>query len=506
MNEGLRATRLSKAYDGVTVLSEADVGISAGRVRAIVGENGAGKSTLLRILAGVTAPSTGAITINGRTVHFPGPAAATANGVVMVHQELALVPGLSVADNLMLGRPQGAPWRRRGSRAERRYAGEALARVGASLSPDTLVRDLSVAQAYLVEIAKALVLNAQFVLFDEPTAALPRGASEEILRRIRDLRDQGCGIAFVSHRLNEVLAIADEITVMRDGRIVGDFVNDPAAPLAEEALIRLMVDRPVGLYRAERPVPGDTVVLDVRGLTTRAVTDVSLAVRAGEIVGLAGLVGSGRSETALAIAGADRVADGEIELMGSLVTGRSVSAMRRSGIVLVPEDRKHQGIVSGLSVHENLHIGNLDRFVWLGLLRTRELRKASDESKTLFDIRLRSLLQPIETLSGGNQQKTILARAMEIQPKVLILDEPTRGVDVGAKDEIHRQILNLAHQGTGVILISSELEEVLALSHRIYVFAEGRITGELDNANEISPDDVMRLATPASMNEGRSAA
>lgn len=488
----LEAINISKAYDGVEVLSDANIILKSASVRSIVGENGAGKSTLMRALSGVIAPDRGTIILNGEPVSLPGPAAATAHGIVMVHQELALVQGLSIADNIMLTRPSGAPWRKRGSRAERIFVDAALARVGIEIPSSTLVADLSVAQAYLIEIAKALVLEAQIIIFDEPTAALPRDASSMILDQIRGLRDSGHSIVFISHRLSEVREISDEITVMRDGRVVADF----SEMVSEKELIRLMVDRPVGLYENTRPPHGESVVLNVSKLTTKSIFEVSFQACAGEVVGFAGLVGAGRTETALAIAGSDEILSGSVQLLGQDITGQSVTKTRRSGIVLVPEDRKQQGIVQGLSVHENLHIGNLFNFLRFGFINSKLLRTASANSKATFDIRLRSLYQQIETLSGGNQQKVILARAMEIEPKVLILDEPTRGVDVRAKDEIHKLILELARRGTTVILISSEMEEVLALSHNLIIFAEGRVTGELDNTAKVTSEAVMRLATP----------
>lgn len=502
MSDTLSACKVSKVYDGVAVLSDASLSLTAGRVMSIVGENGAGKSTLMRILSGVTSPTSGRVELGGRQVSWSGPRSAAASGVVMVHQELALVPGLSVEDNVLLARPEGSPWRLRGTRAGRQFVRDALASVNLHINPATLVSDLSVAQGYLVEIAKALALQARFVIFDEPTAALSSDASRLILDQIESLKASGKGVAFISHRLGEVLEISDDITVMRDGRIVGTFGQGAS----EDDLIHLMVDRPVGLYRTERPTPGEVTVLDVRELSTRRIHGISLTARSGEIVGFAGLVGSGRSEAALAIVGADPIQGGDVILDGTSLVGRSVTAIRRAGIVLVPEDRKMQGILPGMSVHENLHIGNLGHFTRWGMLRAKELRRASDDSKTLFDIRLQSLLQPVETLSGGNQQKTILARAMEVKPKVLILDEPTRGVDVRAKDEIHKLILELAKTGAAIILISSELEEVLALSHRVYVFSDGRIQGELSNEIAISPDEVMRLATPIPRTPGGRAA
>ena len=488
----LQATNISKAYDGVEVLTDANIILKSSSVRSIVGENGAGKSTLMRALSGVITPDRGTILLNGKTVSLAGPAAATARGIVMVHQELALVQGLSIADNIMLTRPKDAPWRKRGSRAERIFVESSLSRVGINIAPSTLVADLSVAQAYLIEIAKALVLEAQIIIFDEPTAALPSDASAMILNQIRGLRDSGRSIVFISHRLSEVREISDEITVMRDGKVVADF----SEMVSEKELIRLMVDRPVGLYESSLPPHGDSVVLDVSKLTTKRIFDVSFQARAGEVVGFAGLVGAGRTETALAIAGSDEILSGSVKLLNQDITGQSVTKTRRSGIVLVPEDRKQQGIVQGLSVHENLHTGNLFNFLRFGFINSGLLRAASFNSKAAFDIRLRSLFQQIETLSGGNQQKVILARAMEIQPKVLILDEPTRGVDVRAKDEIHKLILELARRGTTVILISSEMEEVLALSHKLVIFAEGKVTGQLDNTIKVTSEEVLRHASP----------
>jgi ABC-type sugar transport system ATPase subunit len=495
------ARAVSKSYDSVSVLSGANIELRGGTVHSVVGENGAGKSTLMKCLTGVVRPDEGTLLLNGEEVIFSGPADATRRGVVMVHQELALVPQLSVADNIMLPRPPGAPWRHRGGKGEAEFVRAALEKAGLEISPRTLVSELSVAQAYQVEIAKALALEAQVVIFDEPTAALPADESEQILNQIRQLTQAGCAVVFISHRLHEVRAISNEITVMRDGRIVGHF----AGPVTEDEMIRLMVDRPVSLYKSLRPTRGDEVVLEVQGLTTSRVRDVSFSLRKGEILGFAGLVGAGRTETVLALAGVDTIRRGSVVLNGESTTSWSTMALKKAGLVLVPEDRKQQGIIRGLSAHENLHSGNLSWFLRFGMLNFSALRKASEDAKSLFDIRLNSFWQSIETLSGGNQQKVILARAMETEPSVLILDEPTRGVDVKAKDEIHQLILKLAEQGTSVILVSSEIDEVLALAHRVIVFAEGTITGEAENEDGLNAAKLMRMATPQSHNQkGRS--
>ena len=501
MTVELIARGVSKSYDSVQVLSDATIELKGGAIHSVVGENGAGKSTLMKCLTGVVRADEGTLTLDGEIVSFAGPGDATRRGVVMVHQELALVAGLSVADNIMLPRPPAAPWRYRGGNGESDFVRGALEKAGLDVDPRTRVSELSVAQAYQVEIAKALALEARVVIFDEPTAALPADESEKILNQMRQLKEAGCAVVFISHRLHEVRAISDEITVMRDGKVVGHF----SEPVSEDEMIRLMVDRPVSLYKSMRPARGSEVVLDVEGLTTDRVKDVSFSLKSGEILGFAGLVGAGRTETVLALAGIDTIRRGSVVLNGQVTTTWSTMALKKAGLVLVPEDRKQHGIVRGLSTHENLHSGNLSWFLRFGLLKSRALRNASEQSKSLFDIRLSSFWQSIETLSGGNQQKVILARAMETKPSVLILDEPTRGVDVKAKDEIHQLILKLAEQGTSVILVSSEIDEVLALAHRVIVFAEGTVTGEAENEDGLNPEKLMRMATPKSLNEkGRS--
>lgn len=488
------AEGISKNYDGVRVLSDATLRLRGGLVHSVVGENGAGKSTLMKCLSGVVKPDSGSLTLNGEKVTFSGPLDATRKGVVMVHQELALVPELSIADNLMLARPPGAPWRRRGGRKEDEFVRRVLSEAGLQASPKTLVSELSVAEAYQIEIAKALALKAQVVIFDEPTAALPAAESEKILNNIRQLRESGCAVVFVSHRLQEVRAISDEVTVMRDSKVVGHFETS----VTEEEMVSLMVDRPVSLYKSLRPEHGTEVVFTVEGLTADRVRGVSFSARRGEIVGFAGLVGAGRTEAMRAIAGVDPVSRGTVTLHGQEITSWAPPKLRKAGLAMVPEDRKSQGIIRGLSTHDNLHAGNLLRFLRFGMLDLASLRKASEGSKTLFDIRLRSFWQTIETLSGGNQQKVILARALESKPLLLILDEPTRGVDVKAKEEIHQLILKLAEEGTAVLLVSSEIEEVLALSHRVVVFSEGTVTADLENTDDLSPQTIMRAATAQS--------
>ncbi|MEI8080765.1 MAG: sugar ABC transporter ATP-binding protein [Actinomycetes bacterium] len=489
----LSAQMVSKSFSGVKVLSDASLELRSGRIHSIVGENGAGKSTLLKILAGIYQADSGSVHVNGSPVHWAGTREAIRSGVVMVHQELALVSGMSIADNILLVRPPESPWRHRGSRRADKWVSDAVRQVGLKRSVDTPVADLSIAEAYLVEIAKALVLNAKAVLFDEPTAALPPDASARMLEQLLKLKDQGTAVALTTHRMDEVLAVSDEITVLRDGCLVAEFGSDAL----KDDLIRAMVDRPVGSRVVERHPVGSQVVLSATGLSSDEVSGIEFDLRAGEVLGFAGLIGSGRTEAALVITGRHKRRSGVVSVDGEELPSHNYHASRARGVVLVPEDRHREGIVAHMSVHDNLHLGNFASFSRMGMLLKDRLQAASRQSQQRFDIRARSLGQSMGTLSGGNQQKALLARAVEAHPRVLILDEPTRGVDIHAKSEIHRQLSDLAASGIALIVISSELEEVLALSHRIAVFAERRMTGVVDNQGEDIAHRVMQLASPS---------
>lgn len=489
---------LSKAYNGVTVVRDIDISVEPGRIRAVLGENGAGKSTLMKMLTGIVQPTKGQIVVNGQVVALPTPGDAMDAGIGIVHQELQIVPMLSVADNLMLVGGPNAPKTLRGSSTERDYVTRQLERVGLNVSPKTLAARLSAAEAQLLEIAKALALDSKVLIFDEPTSALPPNDVDRLLTLIEGLRADGHAILYISHHLNEIKRIADDITVLRDGGLVGHY---QCADLSTDDMIRLMVDRPVSLYGNLLPAFGEETVLQVSNLASDQVKNLSFTLNKGEIIGFAGLIGSGMHDAAQAIVGEQKLRGGKVKIHGENVTIRSPAQAAQAGIAIVPEERKIQGILPDMSVQENFHIGRHEMFSKSGLLSGGAMKSRAEELVNTFKVRLANLQQPISTLSGGNQQKVVVARCVQSGPDVLILSEPTRGVDVGAKDDIHQLVLNLAAQGTAVIVISSEMEEVLALSHKVAVFSAGEMVGILPNT-EATPQSVMKLATPKSKEAG----
>lgn len=488
----LRGEGLTKRYSGVTVVDQVDIAARPGVIRAVIGENGAGKSTLMKMLTGDIRPDAGTLFQAERPVVFHNPRQANLQGIAMVHQELQLMPLLSVIDNLMLVNPPDAFGIRRRSRAEREYVQHQLARVGLHLDPSIPVSTLSVAQAQLLEIAKALALNARVIIFDEPTSALPLHEVERLLSLIEGLRAEGHAILYISHHLPEVTRLADVITVMRDTRVVGEFRR---GEFTEPELIRLMVAREVG-QRAEGRLPFRAeVVLAATQVATAAVQGVTFDLHQGEILGFAGLMGSGMQAAASGLAGAVRLTQGALTLNGRTVRFRDPHEAVGHGVVMVPEDRKRDGIVPDGSVTDNFHLGRMGQFTQRGVLQRRKMKAAALQLVQRFGVHLNDLQQPVKTLSGGNQQKVIVGRCVEGSPQVLILCEPTRGVDVAAKAEIHQHILELAAAGASIIVVSSELEEVLALSHRVAVFSDGEMVGILDGP-EATPVAVMSLATP----------
>lgn len=488
----LEGKGLSKAYGGIKVVDQIDITVHCGQIRAVIGENGAGKSTLMKMLTGIEQPTGGDILVHGEQVTLEGPGRANDLGIGIVHQELQLVPMLSVADNLMLVGPGNAPKTFRGSGAEQEYVRKQLQRVGLDVSPMTMVSKLSAAEAQLLEVAKALALDAKVLIFDEPTSALPKADVNRLLDLVEDLRERGRAILYISHHLSEIMRLADDISILRDGRLVGD---RPKEEVDTEELIRLMVDRPVSLFADELHSLGSKVMMSCKDVSTGEVSALSFTLRSGEILGFAGLIGSGMHDAAQALCGDQPLAHGQLELEGKPVRFRSPAEAARMGVVLVPEERKLQGILPEQKVLDNFHVGRLWKFARGGILNTREMSHTADQLVKQFRVRLRSTGQAINTLSGGNQQKVVVARCVQVQPKVLILSEPTRGVDVGAKADIHQMILELASQGTSIIIVSSEMEEVLTLSHTIAVFSEGRMAGTLTR-EEASPTAVMTLATP----------
>jgi len=486
---------VTKRFPGVVALDAVDLTIRAGRVHALVGENGAGKSTLLKVIAGAERPDAGTIVLDGRAVSFPAPRDALAAGITVIYQELSLVPQLGADANVLLGmeptRHGALDLRRATARA-----GEALRALGAEFDPATPAGDLSVAEQQLVELARALARDARLIALDEPTAALSHVETERLFAQVRGLCTRGIAVVFVSHRLEEVRRLADEITVLRDGRRVH---SGTAASVDDAALIRHMVGRDVEYTRmlASRPASGQPT-LTVHGLGRRGrFADVSLELRRGEVVGLAGLVGAGRTDVARCIAGADQPDTGAMTLDGRPYRPRSPAEAIARGVVYLPEDRKTQGLVLGMSVRENVTLAALRAFTRRGVIRPRAEREAAVRQTAAVELRPPDVEREAGTLSGGNQQKVVLAKWLLADAGVLIFDEPTRGVDVATKAELHRQIRNLAEGGKAVIVVSSELPEILALADRVVVMREGRVSGQL-TAAEATAERILALALPAS--------
>ncbi len=487
----LSLRQIRKSYGNLEVLHGVDLDVRAGEVVALLGENGAGKSTLSNIISGTVPPSSGEMTWQGAAYAPANPRAAMDAGVGMIHQELKLLPQLSVAENIFVGRYLTKGGRiDRPAMEERAHAG--LRRLGLDISPRRLVEGLSTANQQLIEIAKALTLNAKLLILDEPTAALGGEETQLLFRQIERLKAEGVGIIYISHRLEEIRQIADRIVVMRDGAKVQEFDR---GDVPVRTIVEAMVGRSLERMFPAIPTPQDQVTLEVRGLCAPGGTfrDVKFAVKRGEVFGIAGLVGAGRTELVRAITGADPIASGEVMLHGKPVTPRSPRDAIRNGIVLVPEDRKLQGVVLDHSIAENICYANLDKVAQRGVITRARLAQFADDYIRKFGVKGRGQ-QNAGELSGGNQQKVVLAKWLARNPQVVVLDEPTRGIDVGARSSIYELIMDLAREGVAVIVVSSDLEEVLGVSNRILVMAQGKQAGILDrkDANDVS---VMELAT-----------
>ncbi|MGH3088635.1 MAG: sugar ABC transporter ATP-binding protein [Rubrobacteraceae bacterium] len=485
----VRLRGVSKEFPGVLAVDDVDLEIMAGEVHVVAGENGAGKSTLMKLLSQVERPSRGEIELGGEKVEFHGPRHAQSLGVAMVHQEFALAPHLSVAENLFMGREPG----RFGfvnRRAEKEEARELLERVGLGIDPDRLISSLTVADQQRVEIAKALAIDAKVVIMDEPTATLAEKEIEGLFEVIRDLTSHGRAVLYISHRLDEIFRVSDRVTVMRDGRVVDTL---PAADLDEDKLVRLMVGREVAnLYPKPEAEIGEAL-LKVSGIGRGSkLADCSFEVRAGEILGFAGLVGAGRTELARAVFGADRINSGEVELEGRKLKIKKPQDAIDAGIGYLTEDRKGAGLALQLGIDKNITLASLPAS--FGFINLKEERRIAERRKEQLNIRAPSIRSRVQVLSGGNQQKVVVAKWLETKAKVLFFDEPARGIDVGAKAEMFSLIGELAKEGRGIVLISSYLPELINMCDRILVMHEGRVAGVIPR-EEFSEERIIALAT-----------
>ena len=486
---------IDKSFPGVHALDHCRFELRAGEVHALVGENGAGKSTLMKVLAGIYRKDAGRILYQGKEVEIDGPRAAQHLGISMIHQELNLMNHLTVAQNVFIGREprRGAPfWL--DERAINQETQKLFDMMHLKLDPRTKVADLTVAKQQMVEIAKALSFNSQALIMDEPTAALTEAEIDELFRIIRQLRDEGVGIVHISHRLEELKKISDRVTVMRDGRYI-DTVQTRETSV--ESIISMMVGRTIYESSPELPEdPDQDVLLEVRHLNRGAtLQDINLRLKRGEILGLAGLMGAGRTEVARAIFGADAIDSGEIYVQGKQVHIRTPRDAVAHGIGYLSEDRKRYGLALGMDVESNIVLAAFDRFLGaLGWVQQGETRAIAQKYADALAIKTPSMQQRVMNLSGGNQQKVVVGKWLTANTDVLIFDEPTRGIDVGAKSEIYKLLNDLARQGKGIIMISSELPEILRMSHRVVVMCEGRITGEL-SSEEATQEAIMTLAT-----------
>jgi ribose transport system ATP-binding protein len=487
--------RLSKSFPGVRALHEVQFEIMASEVHALMGENGAGKSTLMKILAGVYTRDSGEFLCDGQPVEFSSPREAQDKGVCIIHQELQLMNHLSVAQNMFIGRePRGRLGLFLDEDKLNAQARDILARMHVNLDPRALLGSLTVASQQMVEIAKALSFDSRVLIMDEPTSALNDAEIAELFRIIRELKSHGVGVIYISHKMDELKQIADRVTVMRDGEYVATVA---AKDTSVEAIIGMMVGRTLADLEPSQSVAGQgEVALEVKNLHAGPlVRDVSFTLRKGEILGFAGLMGAGRTEVARAVFGADPIESGEIVVKGVKATIRTPSDAVARGIGYLSEDRKRFGLATGMDVESNIVMSNLRKFLSLNFfLRRKQMRKTASHFIKLLAIRTPSAAQPVRLLSGGNQQKIVIAKWLERDCDVLFFDEPTRGIDVGAKSEIYKLLRALAGQGKAIVMISSELPEILRMSDRIVVMCEGRITGEL-SGSEATQERIMHLAT-----------
>ena len=495
----LQMEQISKSYPGVQALKAVNFEVAPGEIHALVGENGAGKSTLMKVLTGAEPSDSGQIIWKNQTIHIAAPGDAQALGISMIHQELSLIPHLTVGQNIFLGReakagiPGFIDWKKLYSEAQK-----LLDRLNVGVDARIEVRHLSIAQQQMVEVAKALSLNADLIAMDEPTSALTDRETEVLFRVMRSLKAEGVSLIFISHRLEEVFEISDRITTLRDGSFIG---TKEASTLSESQVVNMMVGRELGdLYpKANRTRQG--VILQTANLQDgKELKGIDLALYKGEILGIAGLVGAGRTALAETVFGIRQATGGEIKVNGKAVKVSSPGRAIKLGMGLVPEDRKLQGVFLNLAVKDNIYISAMNQVTAWGFINIRKANRLAQNLVKKLGVRTPGLGQRIRNLSGGNQQKVVIARWLTINPRLLILDEPTRGIDIGAKAEIHSLMSDLAAKGMGILMISSELPEVLNISDRILVMREGRVTAEFSR-DEATQDKIM-LAATGGLNQG----
>lgn len=488
----LKMVGISKSFAGVHALSDVSFDLLPGEVHALLGENGAGKSTLIKIITGVYQPDGGEVYLDGESVDFADPRESRRHGIAAIYQEPSLFPDLDIAENIFVGRLPTSRLRRVAWKEMYAEARALLERLGVRLDLKQKARSLSVAQQQMVEIARALSVEARILIMDEPTSSLTLNEVAELFRIVHQLQDEGTSIVYISHRLEDLFELADRVTVLRDGEFVG--TRDMAGVTREE-LIRMMVGRTVSDLFPKLDVEAGEVVLEVENLSRAGVfEDVSFQLHAGEILGLAGLIGAGRTDVARAIFGVARPDSGTIKIDGKVTEIENPNQAIQLGLAYVPEDRQHHGLVLPMDITANITLPQLPQYATKGWLRTKDAQVGAAEAAAQMEVKASSIWQKARELSGGNQQKVVLAKWLDTDPRILILDEPTRGIDVGTKAAVHSLMSELAAQGMAILMISSELPEILGMSDRIIVMREGRVTGEFSR-EEASQEAIMTAAT-----------
>ena len=486
----LELRNISKAFVGVQALDNVSFSLKKGTTHVLCGENGAGKSTLMKIINGVYKQDAGVILIDGKEVNIKNPMDARSHGIAMIHQELSYVPDLTLEENIILGDWPTAKGGMINWKQIRKRTEELLQRENLQYDPTQKLRTMSTSDIQMIEILKAVSNDAQIVIMDEPTSAITDNEVERLFKKIKELNAKGVSVVYISHKLDEVFRIADEISILRDGKLVE---SRSAGEFDEKSIVEAMVGRKIENQYPKEAVPVGDVLLKVEGLASKMLfKDINFEVRAGEIVGFAGLMGAGRTEVMRAVYGLDRFDEGKVTFQGKEI--HNIRQAIQNGVIMLSEDRAREGIIPILSVENNTALASLDRFFRRGKWYKREERSICEEMCGRMRVKTPSMETPIMSLSGGNQQKVLLARWMVRNPAVFILDEPTRGIDVGAKNEIYQLMVQLAKEGKGIIMISSELPELVGMCDRVYVMHEGRITGMLDREECISQDAIMNLA------------